>query len=232
MVAYTPAEIAASLAKAGMPADSIPTMVAIALAESGGRSDATNDSTIEYSVGPYQINLWAHGDRVTESCARDLDCASRFAASLSQMGANFQPWSVYTNGAYRQYLDQAKGAIGSVVGHVGGAVGGALGGIPNPIADAQAAFGEALRGLTGAGAKDTFKASLIGVVMMFTGVGLVFAGALGLALKSDTVKAAPAVVGAAALGQVGTAAQITAKSVARDARKAGGAARKVKRAVG
>lgn len=96
MTTYGLADLISAAIRAGFPPDAATTAGHIAVAESGGRTEATNASGIEYSVGPWQINLYAHPD-VTEECARDLDCAARFAYSLWK-GQGFNPWSVYTQG--------------------------------------------------------------------------------------------------------------------------------------
>lgn len=97
MTTYGFADLVAAAIRAGFPPDAAQTAGHIAQAESGGRTEATNNNPpVEYSVGPWQINLLAHPN-VTEECARDLDCAARYAYSLWQ-NQGFQPWSVYTQG--------------------------------------------------------------------------------------------------------------------------------------
>jgi hypothetical protein len=83
---------------------------AVAEAESGGRSNALCDScagTREFSVGPWQINLYAHPD-VTESCAQDLTCAAAAAARISDRGLDWSAWSTYTSRAYLEHMEPAS----------------------------------------------------------------------------------------------------------------------------
>jgi len=106
MATYTPAQVADAMRRAGFPESEIATGVAVATAESGRRSEATNRGTAktpEYSVGPWQINLNAHGKAITEDAARDLDTATAYAYRLWK-SSGWQPWGVYTAGTYRQYL--------------------------------------------------------------------------------------------------------------------------------
>lgn len=78
-------------------------MAAIALGESGGDTQATANTSREYSVGVYQINLKAHPD-ITEADGRDLKASSAYVYRLSASGSNFQPWTIYKNGDYKHHL--------------------------------------------------------------------------------------------------------------------------------
>lgn len=91
---------------------------AIAQAESGGCQYAKagpNDdrpvkvctyryTTRENSYGLWQVNRNAH-PQYSASTLYDPLGAARAAVAISSRGANFGPWSTYTNGAYRQYLE-------------------------------------------------------------------------------------------------------------------------------
>lgn len=91
---------------------------AIALAESGGCQYAKagpNDdrpvkactyryTTGENSYGLWQVNRNAH-PQYSASTLYDQLGAARAAVEISSNGRNFGPWSTYTNGAYRQYLE-------------------------------------------------------------------------------------------------------------------------------
>lgn len=57
----------------------------------------------EESYGPWQIHLLAHPD-VTKSCAMDLQCSTAAAYKISNGGTNYNPWSTFTNGAYKTAL--------------------------------------------------------------------------------------------------------------------------------
>ena len=78
--------------------------VAIALAESGGREDATANTSAEYSVGPMQINLKA-GHAISEADARDPYKAMAYSYTLvNDTPQGWDHWSVYANGSYQQFM--------------------------------------------------------------------------------------------------------------------------------
>lgn len=106
MSTFTREELATTMRAVGFPDAEIRTGVGVALAESGGRAEATNDTPgREYSVGPWQINLLAHPG-VTEACARDLVCSTQYAFRLwSSQG--WAPWSAFLNGTYRRFVEGA-----------------------------------------------------------------------------------------------------------------------------
>jgi hypothetical protein len=107
---YSRGQIAEAMRRAGFHESDIPVGVAIVTAESGGRAGATNDGsatrTREFSVGPWQINLHAHGSRISETGARDLQSATDYAFQLWR-ASGWNPWGAYTNGSYLRYLDGA-----------------------------------------------------------------------------------------------------------------------------
>lgn len=94
---WTCLEIAEAAARQGFT-DTV-TVAAIAVAESGGSSDALSVTPRERSVGPLQINMRAH-PAYSESCLRSLSCALAAAWKISSGGTNFAPWSVYKSGSY------------------------------------------------------------------------------------------------------------------------------------
>lgn len=77
---------------------------AIAMAESGGNPDALAVTDREHSVGLWQINLLAHA-QYDETMLHDAAYNAKAAFDISQHGANWRPWSTYTNGSYKQFLD-------------------------------------------------------------------------------------------------------------------------------
>lgn len=120
MATVTNQTMADALRKAGFSESVIPTMIAIALGESGGNSQAVCNNCLgvqEYSVGLWQINLYAH-PHVTETCAKDPYCAAKAAYAISSEGTNFNPWTVYKTGKYLEFLDKAKEGIGSAIENV------------------------------------------------------------------------------------------------------------------
>jgi hypothetical protein len=93
-----------------------PIMAAIALAESGGRTDALNDRAPDYSVGLWQINYYgsllpgrtkAYGS--PQQLMSDPNRQAKAAISILH-GQGLGAWSTYTNGAYRKFLSGSSTA--------------------------------------------------------------------------------------------------------------------------
>jgi hypothetical protein len=119
-------QIAEAMRRAGFPEHEIAVGVAIVLAESSGRADATNDGSAtksaEYSVGPWQINLRAHGSRITEATARDLQAATNYAFQLWR-ASGWNPWGAYTDGSYLRHLEGLPPGASDASGRGSGAPG-------------------------------------------------------------------------------------------------------------
>ena len=96
-------QIAAHARAVGLPEAAVPTAVAVALAESSGRTDAVLSTSREHSVGLWQINTKAH-PQYSASALRDPAYNARAMAAISAGGTNWKPWATYTNGKYRQFL--------------------------------------------------------------------------------------------------------------------------------
>lgn len=94
---------------------------AVALAESGGRTDVIGDRNLtqagEKSVGLWQINYRPSRDagNSERDPSANLDPSANAAAAyaISNRGTNFSPWSTYTSGAYRSFLPKALAAAAS-----------------------------------------------------------------------------------------------------------------------
>jgi Lysozyme like domain/Putative peptidoglycan binding domain len=120
----TPEQITLVASKAGFKGDNLVTIVAIALAESGGDALAIGDSGM--SFGLWQINAHAHPDMIPgwkhtaskeeniKECSKtawyDPFLNARFAYKLSG-GGGFSPWSVYIHDTYKTKLNTAKLAV-------------------------------------------------------------------------------------------------------------------------
>lgn len=116
---------------------------AIAMAESGGRTDARGDTTITTGTWGPSIGLWqirslnaqrGSGGQRDELANTDPNVNGRHAFQISNSGSNWRPWSVYSSGAYRAHLGRARIAVGAPAADVpgGGAdasAGGASGGV-------------------------------------------------------------------------------------------------------
>lgn len=117
MTVLDPGQIFQVARQAGFTNDQAVTFTAIALAESGGRTDANAFGT-EDSRGLWQVNVGAHGD-VFGNLYNPLVNA-RAAYEISHQGTYLDPWSVThdevrgTTRDYRTYLDEARAGAASV----------------------------------------------------------------------------------------------------------------------
>ena len=86
---------------------------AIAMAESGGDPNAHNSKPPDDSYGLWQINMIgslgparrAHFHLTSDAQLLDPKMNAAAMYSISIHGGNFSPWSTYTSGSYRKYLD-------------------------------------------------------------------------------------------------------------------------------
>lgn len=96
--------------QAGGSAASAPMAAAIAMAESGGNSNALNHNTNgSIDRGLWQINS-SHGQQSTT----DPLANARAAVAISGDGSNWHPWSTYTNGAYKRFTNAADAAWATI----------------------------------------------------------------------------------------------------------------------
>jgi hypothetical protein len=135
-------QIARHAYEAGFRGQGLTTAVAVALAESGGRTTAHNATPPDDSYGLWQINmLGALGPErrhqyhlKSDDALFDPATNARVANRVSGDGHDFTPWSTYTNGAYEDHLAAARKAARDVTehhgkpapAHSGGGSGGAL----------------------------------------------------------------------------------------------------------
>ncbi|ARK07706.1 putative entry lysozyme [Rhodococcus phage Toil] len=87
--------------------------VSIALAESGGRTDATNTANDNGTIdrGLWQINS-VHDDKMPGADRFDPNVNAQLMAQISSGGSNWQPWSTYNNGAYLEHAQRVMGELG------------------------------------------------------------------------------------------------------------------------
>lgn len=121
MATLTDAQIAGYAKGAGFPDNQIATAVAVALAESRGRTDATNrNSNGSIDRGVWQINS-IHGDMPGDPF-NPADNAKMAFTIWKQAGNSWRPWSTYKSGIYRSFLTRGNSAAGSPA--IGGGGGG------------------------------------------------------------------------------------------------------------
>ena len=102
--------------QAGFSPEQARIMGAIGMGESGGnagidtvQSGLDPGRSNEYSVGLFQINAQAHGDKLaklgyTSDDLRDPVKNAKVAKMVYDEVGGFTPWSVYTKGIYKDYL--------------------------------------------------------------------------------------------------------------------------------
>jgi hypothetical protein len=116
-------QIATLLQQQGVAKEKIPTMTAIALAESRGRSQAFNPNaqTGDRSYGLFQVNM--HGGlgpaRMKQfglKSEKDLFNPETNVKAAKQIleGQGLGAWSVYKGGQYKQFLPEAQKATSSL----------------------------------------------------------------------------------------------------------------------
>ncbi len=119
MAKLSPEQIAEFAHAAGFRGQDLTVAVAVAMAESGGDPHAHNSVPPDDSYGLWQVNMLgslgpARREQFGLDANRELfDPAenARAAWSISGHGDSFRPWSTYTNGAYKKYLDDARRGI-------------------------------------------------------------------------------------------------------------------------
>lgn len=117
----TAAQVAGLVKQAGFPESVHVTMVAIARAESGFRVEAVNNANSNGSsdYGLFQINSVHQYDsrRLTSDAAYNTQCAKSIYDSQG-----LRAWSVYNNGAYQQYVNEARQGVAQASGVTGSPV--------------------------------------------------------------------------------------------------------------
>lgn len=103
-------QIAGYAVKAGVTGNNVAIATAIALAESSGNTDATNNNrngSTDY--GLWQINS-VHSDLLAGHNWRDPADNAAMMFTISNGGTNWRPWSTFTSGKYRAFMAQAAAA--------------------------------------------------------------------------------------------------------------------------
>lgn len=104
-------QIASYAYTAGFRSNSLTTAIAICLAESGGNTTATNhntNGTTDY--GLWQINS-VHSQYNPTLLLSNPAYNAQAAWELSSHGINWQPWTTFNTGAYKQFLSQATAIV-------------------------------------------------------------------------------------------------------------------------
>lgn len=140
MATLSASQIYTLLLQGGFAPEEARIMTAIAQAESARNPGAVGDVAIQTgtwgpSVGLFQIRTLkaetgTGSDRDIERLMNNPAEQVRAALKISNGGGNYRPWSTYTNGAYRKFLDeplQAGVAVPSTTGTGAGPFGAGTG---------------------------------------------------------------------------------------------------------
>lgn len=181
----------------GIPADQQATAIAIALAESNGEVKAYNGVGKDNSWGPWQINTKGAGQQylsnlgvTTPSELWDPVKNAYAMKVLSKGGTNWNAWTTFTSGKYKQFLpgveEQIKGVKYDAASNTSVSD-------PNRAGAAQEGFGPAptwqdfLGGL-GSGSTWLRVAKVVGGMVLVGGALFILANRNGAV--TDTVQAA------------------------------------------
>lgn len=127
MAKRTASEIYQAARAAGFSAAQATIATAVALAESSGDDTIVGDVSLQNNTWGPSVGLWqvrtlkadtGQGtDRDVQVLQGNPLRQAQAAYRISGQGADWSPWSVYTSGAYRQYLGQASQVATTLVGN-------------------------------------------------------------------------------------------------------------------
>jgi len=114
MPTLTDAQIAGAARSAGFTGPALVIAVAVSLAESGGRSDATNrNSNGTTDFGLWQINSIHKAELAAGSWSNPTDNAIMAHKVWASAGGSFRPWVTFTRGTYLAFMARAGVAANS-----------------------------------------------------------------------------------------------------------------------
>lgn len=147
MAVLTDLELGRVILAAGFTGDAAVTAWAVANAESSKNTRALNYNppSNTWDRGLFQINS-VHKSYTTE-CLYEPGCNARAAFAISNGGTNWQPWSSYKNGRYKQHLTRARVVMTSLTGTSAPSSSG--GGSSNPLGSVVDAAGNVIEGFIG-----------------------------------------------------------------------------------
>lgn len=194
MATLTAAQIKGYAKDAGFAGDDLDIAVAVALAESGGRTDAYNGKGRDRSYGLWQINMYGNMGPARQrefglASFDDLkqpDVNAKAAYKIWKSQGWQRGWTTYSSGAYKTHLDAAKATSGTAPRD----------GIEDKISDAAGK----LNPVAGVGeAINSFGSTIFKGVTNVAGVGIAIALLLaGIALLIVSSKGAQKAVSVAA----------------------------------
>ena len=121
MPALNAQQIASLLQQQGFKREKIPTMTAIALAESSGRPQAFNPRGLDRSYGLFQVNMYgglgpARMKQFGLKSEKELFDPQTNVRAAKQIleSQGLGAWSVYKGGQYKQFLPEAQKAVSAL----------------------------------------------------------------------------------------------------------------------
>ena len=129
MPTLSPAQIYTLAHQAGLSAAAATTATAVALAESGGRTDAEGDIGLQNATWGPSVGLWqirslkaqyGTGGPRDASRLKDPYFNAKAMVSISGGGGSWRPWSTYTSGKYKKYLSSASGGAADPAANAAG----------------------------------------------------------------------------------------------------------------
>jgi hypothetical protein len=112
MATLSPGQIAGYARAAGFRGPALVTAVAVAMAESGGRTDATNrNRNGSTDRGLWQLNDGAHPWVTSINWADPAANASGAYRIYQEAGGSFRPWVAFTSGSSARFQLQAAQAV-------------------------------------------------------------------------------------------------------------------------
>lgn len=189
--------------KAGGSTATAPLAAAIAMAESGGNPNAHNTKPPDDSYGLWQINMYgslgpsrraAYG---LSSNSQLLDPATNARAAVAIGKGGFGPWSTYTSGAYKKYLNGNTTPNLGVTGGAGSTPTATTASLTTDVASGFLPMFNTFGNLIVYGAAFAGGAILLaaGIYMLFRGTDPTGLGAAGAAVRVVGGPAGRAVVG-------------------------------------
>ena len=120
MATLSATQIYAALRRAGFSPAKAVIMTAVSLGESGGRSDAQGDTSIQtdkwgpsyglFAIRTLKSETGSGGYRDIVALSASIEHQAKAAYAISSGGGSFTPWTVFTSGGYREHLGQAQRA--------------------------------------------------------------------------------------------------------------------------
>lgn len=175
-------QIAGLAKEAGFPTSAIPVAVAIAFAESGGRTDIVSKPNTNGTRdrGLWQINDGAHKDLLARySWSNPHDNAKMAYIIYHARGNTFKDWTTFNSGSYKLFLNKGSAGAGNPETVPGSGV------VPTSTGFDQAAFFS-----TATKASDGGLGWFTRIVLFFVGIGVLFMVMKSMLMRNDTIASA------------------------------------------